>query len=97
MTEENIVEAMDIDSVHWGRGKRSTDTIQTKALLALKPGQAISVSHDGYHHDKSASACSLRSSLTSSAHKYRPEVKFSFAHVPDGRLGIACFAKVDQS
>lgn len=97
MTQPQI-EALDIDSITW----RRNSSTESRAVRAMQPGQALAISHEGYKPEQCHKStkgrpnwCSLVAKLRS-ASKARTDVRFSFAHLPDGRLGVACFAKEDK-
>lgn len=67
---------------------------QNKAVRAMKPGDAIMVTHQGYAkcREEKKSACSMLQSLRTLCRNNR-EQYFHFMHLEDGKLGIACFPR----
>ena len=94
-----IVEELDIDSVLW-ENRHGAHPMQREAVKAMQKGQANAVSHDGYDPRQcriKRSSCSLRNMLIQMIKVHRRDVRISFKHLPDGRLGVACFAREDKS
>jgi hypothetical protein len=81
-------------SIPWRRGPGGVSQ-QRLALRTLGPGHALALAHQNYSDCKGGTNCSMRSALASQVRIDRPDVSFRFAHLQDGRLGVACFAKED--
>ena len=89
-----IVESLDMET--FGSLKKYTSRAKSPqwlAIQAMQPGQALLLSHEGFSHCIS-SKCSMRGTLWVKARNQLPHT-FSWKHLPDGRLGVACFAKED--
>lgn len=71
---------------------------QLEIIKQIQPGQSYALIHEGYSScESNLWNCSMRSSLSDSVRRHRKgAVIISFAHLPDGRLGVACFAKEDK-
>lgn len=89
----DIVEKLDrkIFNSVVGRGRGRPPSVQMLALRNMAPGDTLAFTHDGYATCIGV-GCSLHGALRSKRGS-RPDVAFSFRHLPDGRLGVACFAK----
>ena len=91
----DYIENIDIKSVRWRK-----ITPVSERLLAMQPGDAIAITHEGYRPDQcgygtdvNITRCGLRHKLVFIAKTKRRDVRFKFQHLPDGRLGVGCFEK----
>lgn len=87
----------ELDKALWDSlgGRGTTISAQVLAVRNMKTGQLLVLTHEGFAPcglKEKPSRCSLRSSLRD-VKRNRPDATFSFKHLPDGRLGVACFTK----
>jgi len=70
---------------------------QGKAVRAMEHGKLLALSHEGYSicNKNGGTSCSLAAAMRHQLKVYRPDATFVMKHLPDGRLGVACFAKED--
>ena len=97
MTDQAVVETIDVNSVRGGKGQNVKAKAQKDAVLNMIPSEAFALTHEGYTASQCSTAdgttCSMRSALAQFVRRERPNFRFAFRHLPDGRLGVACFAK----
>ena len=85
-----ISETMSIEDFEALPAAQRQKSAQRTAIEAMRPGEALTLSHEGLAHK--GRNCSYNTLLSAEIPRIT-RLRYSMRHLPDGRVAVACYER----